>query len=161
VILADLTPAMLARGRDRALDAGVTDGLRMVACDAESLPLPDRSVDAYVIAFGLRNVTRPGHALAEARRVLKPGGRFFCLEFSRVVLPLLDRLYDAYSTAVLPALGRIVAGDEAAYRYLVESIRRFPPQPELARMMAEAGLARPRWRNLSGGIAAIHAAWRI
>jgi demethylmenaquinone methyltransferase / 2-methoxy-6-polyprenyl-1,4-benzoquinol methylase len=161
VLVADLTPAMLERGRDRALDAGVTTGLRLVAADAEHLPLPARSVDAYVIAFGLRNVTRPGRALAEARRVLKPGGRFLCLEFSRVVLPLLDRLYETYSDMALPALGRMVAGDEASYRYLVESIRRFPAQPELARMMEEAGLSRPRWRNLSGGIAAIHAAWRI
>lgn len=161
VIIADLTPAMLERGRDRALDSGVTQGLRLVAADAERLPLPDRSVDAYVIAFGLRNVTRPGCALAEARRVLKPGGRFFCLEFSHVVAPFLDRFYETYSNLALPALGRMVAGDEASYRYLVESIRRFPPQAELARMMGEAGLFRARWRNLSGGIAAIHSAWRI
>jgi demethylmenaquinone methyltransferase/2-methoxy-6-polyprenyl-1,4-benzoquinol methylase len=161
VTVCDLTPAMLARGRDRAIDAGVLEGLHFVAADAERLPLPTMSADAYVIAFGLRNVARPPRALAEAARVLKPGGRFFCLEFSHVVLPGLDRLYDLYADAVLPFLGRTVAGDEPAYRYLVESIRRFPPQAELAAMMEAAGLARPRWRNLSGGIAAIHSAWRI
>ncbi|MBL8838992.1 MAG: class I SAM-dependent methyltransferase [Alphaproteobacteria bacterium] len=161
VIVCDLTPAMLARGRDRAIDDGRIDGLAFVGGDAQRLPLPDRCVDAYTIAFGLRNVTEPERALAEAARVLRPGGRFHCLEFSHVVLPGLDRLYDIYADAVLPWLGRNVAGDEPAYRYLVESIRRFPRQGELARMMERAGLARPRWRNLSGGIAAIHSAWRI
>jgi demethylmenaquinone methyltransferase/2-methoxy-6-polyprenyl-1,4-benzoquinol methylase len=161
VTVCDLTPAMLARGRDRAIDAGVLEGLRFVAGDAERLPLAPMSVDTYVIAFGLRNVARPEAALAEAARVLRPGGRFFCLEFSHVVVPGLDRLYDLYADAVLPWLGRTVAADEPAYRYLVESIRRFPPQAELAAMMERAGLARPRWRNLSGGIAAIHSAWRI
>jgi demethylmenaquinone methyltransferase/2-methoxy-6-polyprenyl-1,4-benzoquinol methylase len=118
-------------------------------------------MDAYTIAFGLRNVTRLDAALAEARRVLKPGGRFFCLEFSHVVVPGLDRLYDLYSFQLLPALGQAVAGDRDAYVYLVESIRRFPRQPDLADRMRAAGLDRPRWRNLSGGIAAIHAAWRL
>ena len=161
VIVCDLTPAMLERGRDRALDDGCLAGLSFVGGDAQRLPLPDRSVDAYTIAFGLRNVTSPQRALAEAARVLRPGGRFFCLEFSHVVVPGLDRLYDVYADAVLPWLGRNVAGDEPAYRYLVESIRRFPRQGDLAQMMERAGLARARWRNLSGGIAAIHSAWRI
>jgi demethylmenaquinone methyltransferase/2-methoxy-6-polyprenyl-1,4-benzoquinol methylase len=157
VLVIDLTPEMVAQGRERLPQANI----RWLAGDAEALPLPDRSVNAYTIAFGLRNVARPARALAEARRVLRPGGRFLCLEFSQVALPFLDRLYDAYSFAVLPRLGQLVAGDAASYRYLAESIRRFPAQPALARMLAEAGLARPRWENLSGGIAAIHSAWRI
>ena len=119
------------------------------------------SVDRYTIAFGLRNVSRPDRALAEARRVLKPGGRLVCLEFSRVALPWLARLYDLYSFQVLPALGAVVAGDADAYRYLAESIRRFPPQDELAALMTAAGLEQVRYRNLSGGIAALHSAWRL
>jgi demethylmenaquinone methyltransferase/2-methoxy-6-polyprenyl-1,4-benzoquinol methylase len=165
-IVCDINAAMVARGRDRLLDGGEVPvlarcGIGLVVGDAERLPLPDRSVDAYTIAFGLRNVTRLDAALAEARRVLRPGGRFFCLEFSHVVVPGLDRLYDAYSFGLLPALGQAVAGDRDAYVYLVESIRRFPRQPDLAERMRAAGLDRPRWRNLSGGIAAIHAAWRL
>src|SRR6266851_803835 len=119
------------------------------------------SIDAYTIAFGLRNVTHIAAVLAEARRVLKPGGRFFCLEFSRVEPPLLRPLYDLYSFTVLPGLGRLVAGDREAYQYLVESIRRFPPQRELARMIEDAGLEQVRCRNLTGGIAALHSGWRL
>jgi demethylmenaquinone methyltransferase/2-methoxy-6-polyprenyl-1,4-benzoquinol methylase len=152
---------MLNVGRDRAIDGGVLNGIAWVAGDAERLPVAPRSVDAYTIAFGLRNVTRIDAALAEARRVLKPGGRFFCLEFSHVAVPLLDRLYDLYSFSVLPALGQWVAGDRAAYQYLAESIRRFPSQTDLVSRMAAAGLERARYRNLSGGIAAIHSAWRL
>jgi demethylmenaquinone methyltransferase/2-methoxy-6-polyprenyl-1,4-benzoquinol methylase len=133
----------------------------IVAGDAEALPVAESSVEAYTIAFGLRNVTHIEGALAEARRVLKPGGRFLCLEFSQVVVPLVDRLYDLYSFKVLPALGEAVTGDRDAYQYLVESIRRFPPQDELAAMMEAAGLERVSYRNLSGGIAAMHSAWRI
>lgn len=161
VIVCDLTPAMLAVGRDRAIDRGLLDAIDWVAGDAERLPLADMCMDGYTIAFGLRNVTRIDRALGEARRVLKPGGRFFCLEFSRVALPLLDRAYAAYSDAVLPALGRVVAGDEASYRYLVESIRRFPAQDLLLARIEAAGFRLARYRNLSGGIAAIHSAWRI
>jgi demethylmenaquinone methyltransferase/2-methoxy-6-polyprenyl-1,4-benzoquinol methylase len=109
----------------------------------------------------MRNVTHPAQALAEARRVLRPAGRFLCLEFSRFAVPVLQPLYDAYSFGVLPLLGRLVAGDAGSYRYLAESIRRFPPQEAFAAMMTEAGLADVRWRNLSGGIAAIHSARRI
>ena len=159
-VICDVSPAMLAVGRDRAIDGGRITGLDFVVGDAERLPVADRSMDLYTIAFGLRNVTHIDAALAEARRVLRPGGRFFCLEFSRVVLGPLRRLYDAYSFAVIPRLGQVVARDRASYQYLVESIRRFPPQPELAQRMAAAGLGRPHWRNLSGGIAAIHTAWR-
>ena len=161
VTVCDLTPKMLEVGRDRSIDSGVLDGIAWVAGDAERLPIASRSMDAYTIAFGLRNVTRIDEALAEARRVLKPGGRFFCLEFSHVVLPVLDRIYDLYSFSVLPALGEWVAGDRAAYQYLAESIRRFPAQGELVRRMEAAGLERARYSNLSGGIAAIHSAWRL
>jgi demethylmenaquinone methyltransferase/2-methoxy-6-polyprenyl-1,4-benzoquinol methylase len=164
VIVCDINASMLEVGRDRAWDRGLVnlDGrLDWVCGAAEALPLPDRSVDTYTIAFGLRNVTEIGQALAEARRVLKPGGRFFCLEFSRVRLEPLRRAYDAYSFSVLPRIGALVARDAAAYRYLAESIRRFPDQEALLALMAEAGLARGRYRNLSGGIAAIHSAWRL
>ena len=161
VIVCDLTPAMLEVGRDRAIDRGIVAGIDWVAGDAQALPLRDRSVDAYTIAFGLRNVTDIDRALAEARRVLKPGGRFICLEFSQVVLPLLKQLYDLYSVRVLPGMGRIVAGDKDSYVYLVESIRRFPPQAALIERMKAAGFGQTSYRNLSGGIAALHSAWRI
>ncbi|MEO1191735.1 MAG: class I SAM-dependent methyltransferase [Pseudomonadota bacterium] len=161
IAVLDLTPEMLAVGRDRALDHGILDQVCWMAGDAQALPLPDRSVTAFTIAFGLRNVTDPALALAEARRVLKPGGRFYCLEFSAVILPVLDRLYDLYSFQVLPNIGALVARDRAGYRYLVESIRRFPPQEDLAAMMRQAGFARVGWRNFSGGIAALHHGWRL
>jgi demethylmenaquinone methyltransferase/2-methoxy-6-polyprenyl-1,4-benzoquinol methylase len=161
VMVLDLSPAMLRTGRDRAIDRGRLDGLAWVAGDAEELPLPERAVDAYTIAFGLRNVTRIDRALAEARRVLKPGGRFLCLEFSHVDPRPLAALYDLYSFRAIPAMGAIVTGDRDAYRYLVESIRQFPRQAELARMIEAAGLERVRVRKLSGGIAALHSAWRI
>ena len=161
VFVCDASAAMLAVGRDRAIDRGALSGIAWLGGDAESLPLADASVDAYAAAFCLRNVTRIGDALAEARRVLKPGGRFLSLEFSRLALPLARGLYDAYSFAVLPALGQLVAGDGDAYRYLAESIRRFPTQDRFAAMIAEAGLEQVRWRNLSGGIAAMHSAWRV
>jgi demethylmenaquinone methyltransferase/2-methoxy-6-polyprenyl-1,4-benzoquinol methylase len=160
-IICDINAEMVGVGRDRALDDGYVRGLNWTVGDAEHLPVAPGSIDVYTIAFGLRNVTRIEAALAEVRRVLKPGGRFFCLEFSRVVLPVLDRLYDLYSFSVLPHLGEMVTGDRDAYQYLVESIRRFPPQSEFARLIAQAGLDRVRVRNLSGGIAAIHAAWKI
>jgi demethylmenaquinone methyltransferase / 2-methoxy-6-polyprenyl-1,4-benzoquinol methylase len=161
IVVCDLTVAMLETGRDRALDQGILGGIAWIAGDAQALPLADASLDACAIAFGLRNVTDVAAALAEIRRVLKPGGRFFCLEFSRVVLPWLAALYDLYSFQVLPLLGECVAGDRDAYQYLVESIRRFPAQEELERLMREAGFGRVGHRNLSGGIAAIHSGWRL
>ena len=161
ITVVDINREMLAIGRDRAIDRGLLDEIAWVAGDAEALPLASGSVDAFTIAFCIRNVTHIDIALAEAARVLKPGGRFLCLEFSRVGMPVLDRLYDTYSFTVLPVLGRLVAGDAEAYRYLAESIRRFPSQDAFARMIAEAGLARVRYRNLSGGIAALQSAWRI
>jgi demethylmenaquinone methyltransferase/2-methoxy-6-polyprenyl-1,4-benzoquinol methylase len=160
VTVVDINHEMLAVGRDRAIDQGVLHGVAWVCGDAERLPVADGSADAVTIAFCIRNVTHIPAVLAEARRVLKPGGRFLCLEFSRVALPLLDRVYDTYSFTVLPRLGRLVAGDAEAYRYLAESIRKFPSQQAFARMISAAGLDLVRYRNLSGGIAALHSAWR-
>ncbi len=161
VIVCDITQAMVEVGRDRAIDRGFLRGLEFLCGDAEKLPIANASIDAYSIAFGLRNVTHIDAALAEARRVLKPGGRFFCLEFSHIVLPVLARLYDFYSFQILPRIGALVVGNRDAYQYLVESIRRFPAQAELVDRIEAAGLERARYRNLSGGIAAIHSAWRL
>jgi len=161
VTVCDLTEAMVRVGRDRAIDRNVLTGIDWSVGNAEDLPFPSRSMDAYTIAFGLRNVTRIDKALAEARRVLKPGGRFFCLEFSRVSIPVLAEMYDRYSFSVLPRLGQAVAGDAESYQYLVESIRKFPDQQALCQRLTAAGFHRPRYRNLSGGIAAIHSAWRV
>jgi demethylmenaquinone methyltransferase/2-methoxy-6-polyprenyl-1,4-benzoquinol methylase len=161
VTLLDINHAMLSVGRDKALDRGWLDQVEWVNGDAERLPFPDRHFDAYTIAFGIRNVTHIDRVLAEAYRVLRPGGRFLCLEFSRVVVPVLERAYEAYSFTVLPLLGRFVAGDADSYRYLAESIRRFPDQEAFARLIAGAGFGQVRHRNLSGGIAAIHSGWRL
>lgn len=161
VYVCDINAEMLGHGRDRALDKGVVDGIVWVCGDAESLPLGDMAVDAVTIAFGIRNVTHLDRALSEARRVLRPGGRFLCLEFSRVSLPFIDQIYDRYSFSVLPMIGRMVTGREDAYRYLVESIRRFPPQEEFAAMIGKAGFDRVRYRNLSAGVAALHSGWRL
>jgi demethylmenaquinone methyltransferase/2-methoxy-6-polyprenyl-1,4-benzoquinol methylase len=161
VTVCDINARMVLVGRDRAIDRGLLGGIDWVCGDAEKLPIADGAVDAYTIAFGIRNVTDIGAALAEARRVLKPGGRFLCLEFSQVRMPLLDRLYEAYSFRVLPEIGELVAGDRDAYQYLVESIRRFPAQSAFARLIENAGLGEVKVRNLSGGIAALHSAWRI
>jgi demethylmenaquinone methyltransferase/2-methoxy-6-polyprenyl-1,4-benzoquinol methylase len=152
---------MLEVGRDRAIDQNRIEPIDWLCADAEALPVADRSVDAYTIAFGIRNVTRIERALAEARRVLRPGGRFLCLEFSQLQLEPLRALYDRYSFTVVPWLGEQVVGDRAAYQYLVESIRRFPDQTTFAGMIEQAGLGRVRYRNLSGGIAALHSAWRL
>jgi len=161
VTVCDINREMLAVGRDRAFDRNLSSGLTWVCGNAETLPLPDRSVDRYTIAFCLRNVTHWESALAEAYRVLKPGGRFMCLEFSHVVVPGLRQAYDAYSFSVLPRIGEMVTGNRDAYQYLVESIRKFPPQGELAAMITDAGFERVSVRNLSAGIAAIHSGWRV
>ncbi|HLT78784.1 MAG TPA: bifunctional demethylmenaquinone methyltransferase/2-methoxy-6-polyprenyl-1,4-benzoquinol methylase UbiE [Ferrovibrio sp.] len=161
VLVADINVAMLEQGRNRAIDQGRLRRLTWACMDAERLALPDRSVDAYTIAFGIRNVTHIDIALAEAFRVLKPGGRFLCLEFSHVRNPALAALYDAYSFNILPKLGGFVANDEASYRYLVESIRRFPDQDRFAQMIVNAGFGNIQVRDLSGGIAALHSARRI
>ncbi len=157
----DTNQSMLEIGRARALDQGILSGIEWLGADAERLPFSDRSFDLYAIAFGLRNVTRIEAALAEARRVLKPGGRFLCLEFAPQVAPLLQPLYDLYSFHVVPLLGQIVTSDRDAYTYLVESIRGFPRQGELADLLLSAGLDQVRFRNLTGGIAALHSAWRL
>ena len=159
VIVCDPGVEMLAAGIDRMLDGGRVSGIGFVAGRAEALPLPSGTADACTVAFGLRNVTDRAAALAEARRVLKPGGRLLCLEFSRPAPPLRP-LYDAYSYAVLPRLGAAVAGDADAYRYLADSIRSFPDQEALAEEFREAGFGVVRYRNLSAGIAALHSAWR-
>ena len=157
-VICDISAEMLAVGRERAAEE---ERLAFVRGNAEFLPFPERSFDAYTIAFGMRNLTHIDKALAEAFRVLKPGGRFLCLEFSAVETPILDALYDAYSMNAIPALGALVAGDAASYRYLVESIRRFPDQKSFMGMIETAGFERVRYRNLTGGIAAIHSAWRL
>ncbi len=158
--ICDISGEMLDAGR-RKLGGRYGERLRFVQGNAEVLPFPDRSFDAYTIAFGIRNVTDIPAALAEAFRVLKRGGRFMCLEFSNVTMPMLDRVYDTYSFKVIPKLGEMVAKDGEAYRYLVESIRRFPRQEPFADMIRAAGFERVQYRNLSGGIAALHSGWRI
>jgi demethylmenaquinone methyltransferase/2-methoxy-6-polyprenyl-1,4-benzoquinol methylase len=160
ITVCDISAQMLGEGVRRAEEKGER-AIQWVCGDAEKLPVPDGYFDAYTIAFGIRNVTHIEAALREARRVLKPGGRFLCLEFSKLQVPGLEELYDAYSFKLLPRLGGWVAGDEESYRYLAESIRRFPPQAEFARMIEAAGLSQVKVRNLSGGIAAMHSAWRI
>lgn len=156
----DINGDMLAVGRDRA---GTRYGPRatFVEGNAEALPLPDRSFDAYTIAFGIRNVPRIEAALAEAHRVLKRGGRFLCLEFSKADVPGFERIYDAYSFRVIPSLGRMVTGDAESYRYLVESIRRFPTPGLFADMIEEAGFRRVTHRAMTGGIVRLHSAWKI
>jgi demethylmenaquinone methyltransferase/2-methoxy-6-polyprenyl-1,4-benzoquinol methylase len=161
VVVCDINREMLAVGRNRAIDQAVLGDIAWVCGDAEQLPFRDRSMDAVSIAFCLRNVTHIDRALAEARRVLKPGGPFLCLEFSHLVVPGLAALYDRYSFSVLPWLGQKIAGNRAAYQYLAESIRRFPKQADLAARMSAAGFERVSWRNLSGGIAALHVGWRL
>jgi demethylmenaquinone methyltransferase/2-methoxy-6-polyprenyl-1,4-benzoquinol methylase len=156
----DINADMLTVGRERAA-ARSLDAVYFVEGNAEALPFPERSFDAVTIAFGIRNVPRIAAALSEARRVLAIGGRFLCLEFSAVDVPGLDALYDLYSFNVIPALGRFVTGDAEAYRYLVESIRRFPRPESFAGMMRTAGLARVSFRPLTGGVVALHWGWRL
>ncbi len=161
VILSDVNPAMLQVAQARALDRGLVRGLSFLCVNAERIPLPDRSVEKVSIAFGLRNCTDKDAVLREARRVLRPGGRFHCLEFSRLEIAPLAPVYDAWSFRVLPEIGARVAKDRESYEYLAESIRRFPDQETLAGMMREAGMERVSYRNLSGGIVAIHTGWRL
>jgi demethylmenaquinone methyltransferase / 2-methoxy-6-polyprenyl-1,4-benzoquinol methylase len=157
----DINADMLAVGRERAATRGLGAAITFTEANAEALPFRDRSFDAATIAFGIRNVPRIETALAEAYRVLKIGGRFVCLEFSAVTIPGLDRLYDLYSFNVVPAIGRAVVGDAESYRYLVESIRRFPKPEAFAEMMRAAGFARVSHRLISGGIVALHSGWRL
>jgi demethylmenaquinone methyltransferase / 2-methoxy-6-polyprenyl-1,4-benzoquinol methylase len=160
VVLSDINAAMLARGRDRLLDAGFVRNVLCVLADAEQLPFADGTFDCITIGFGLRNVTDKAAALVAMRRALKPGGQLLVLEFSRPHLPGLKALYDAYSFQVLPWLGRKVAGDEASYRYLAESIRMHPDPESLLKMLEAAGLEGCRYHNLAGGIVAVHRGYR-
>jgi demethylmenaquinone methyltransferase/2-methoxy-6-polyprenyl-1,4-benzoquinol methylase len=159
--VADVNSDMLTVGRERLERRGLDGVITFVEANAEKLPFPDRSFDACTIAFGIRNVPRIEHALAQAHRVLKLGGHFACLEFSSVDVPGLEALYDLYSFNVIPALGRAVTGDAEAYRYLVESIRRFPRPNAFAEMMREAGFRRVSFQSLTGGIVALHSGWRL
>ncbi len=161
VTVLDMTEGMLVEGRRRAEATDFAGAIDWVAGDAMALPFPDASFDAYTISFGIRNVTRIEDALAEAWRVLRPGGRLMVLEFSRVPNPGLRRLYDLYSFNVIPPMGAAIAGDRASYQYLVESIRRFPDQERFAAMIGAAGFGQVKYRNLSLGIAALHSAWKL
>jgi demethylmenaquinone methyltransferase/2-methoxy-6-polyprenyl-1,4-benzoquinol methylase len=160
VTVADINPEMLSVGIDRARQRGI-DGLVWAEENAEKLSFPDRSFDAYTIAFGIRNVTHIAKALSEAHRVLRRGGRFYCLEFSTTNWPGFAELYQGYSRHLVPRLGRVVAGDADSYRYLIESIERFPPMPQFAAMIAKAGFARVKAEPILGGLVAIHSGWKL
>jgi demethylmenaquinone methyltransferase/2-methoxy-6-polyprenyl-1,4-benzoquinol methylase len=160
-VVCDLTEPMLASGRKRAEADRLAGSLDWVVGDAMALPFPDASFDVYTISFGIRNVTRIDDALAEAYRVLRPGGRLMVLEFSQIPNDLLQRVYDLYSFNVIPAMGQVVTGDRASYQYLVESIRRFPDQEAFAAMIRAAGFGQVRYRNLTLGVAALHSGWKL
>jgi demethylmenaquinone methyltransferase/2-methoxy-6-polyprenyl-1,4-benzoquinol methylase len=157
----DLTEPMLVEGRKRAEAERMADSLDWVVGDAMALPFADNSFDVYTISFGIRNVTRPEDALAEAYRVLKPGGRLMVLEFSQIPTPALQWAYDRYSFNMIPAMGQIIANDRDSYQYLVESIRRFPDQETFLQMVRTAGFEQAKYRNLTLGIAALHSGWKI
>ncbi len=160
VTVADINPEMLAVGMARARKKGI-DGLVWAEENAETLSFADKSFDGYTIAFGIRNVTDIPAALREAHRVLRYGGRFFCLEFSTTVWPGFADVYDAYSHKLVPQLGKLFAGDAESYRYLIESIRRFPDMPTFARMIADAGFAQVKAEPILGGLVAIHSGWKV
>ena len=160
VTVADINQAMLDVGVERAMERGI-DGLVWSRQDAAALTYPNRMFDAYTIAFGIRNVTRIEDALAEAHRVLRFGGRFFCLEFSTTEWPGFKEAYDLYSHRLVPRIGKAIAGDAESYRYLVESIRRFPPMPEFGRMIGRAGFVQMKVEPILGGLVAIHSGWKI
>ena len=154
IIVADINQEMIMAGRERGLD-----GLDWTVCDAENLPIPDKSVDAYVISFGIRNVTDIPKALREAQRVLKHGGRFYCLEFSRPTSDALQKIYDLWSFKAIPKIGQLVMGDAAPYQYLVESIAKFPDQETFKKMIQDAGFRQVSVTNFAGGIVALHGGW--
>ncbi len=156
----DVTHSMIEIGRDKLVDKGLLNFVNYVNADATKLPIKSRSIDTYIIAFGIRNITEIGSALNEAYRVLKPGGQFLCLEFSKVI-PSLEKIYDFYSFKFIPTLGEIIANDRDSYKYLVESIRKFPDQKKYSQFLIESGFEKVKYENLSGGIAAIHSGWRI
>ena len=157
----DLTEPMLAEGRKRAATAGISGQLDWVVGDAMALPFEDQTFDVYTISFGIRNVTNPKKALAEAYRVLKPGGRIMVLEFSHIPNDLLQWCYDKYSFNVIPRLGQIIARDRSSYQYLVESIRNFPNQEKFLNLVNEAGFENTKYRNLTMGVACLHSGWKI
>jgi demethylmenaquinone methyltransferase / 2-methoxy-6-polyprenyl-1,4-benzoquinol methylase len=161
IVVLDINGDMLEVGRDRAQKLGQGEKLEFVQANAESLPFPDGEFDSYTIAFGIRNVPRIEVALKEAFRVLKPGGRFLCLEFSQVAVPGLDKLYETYSFNVIPLLGKLVAGDAEPYRYLVQSIQRFPHADDFEVMIRKAGFRRTGYERLTGGVVAIHSGWKL
>lgn len=156
----DINESMINNGRNKAINQGVLNEIKWTVGNAQNLPFSDMEFDAYTIAFGLRNVTNLQLALQEASRVLKPGGRFMCLEFSKLTSPMLNKFYDFYSFSVLPNLGKIITGDKNAYKYLVESIRLFPNQSEVCNLMEQNGFKNIKYRNLSNGIVAIHSGWK-
>jgi demethylmenaquinone methyltransferase / 2-methoxy-6-polyprenyl-1,4-benzoquinol methylase len=160
ITVCDINQAMLEEGKRRALDTNHA-GIEWVCGDAEKLPLPSSHFDACTMAFGIRNVTNIPVALKEIHRVLKPGGVFLCLEFSKVTNPMLEKIYDGFSFNVIPKIGEKIVGDAAPYQYLVESIRRFPPQPEFAAMIGEAGFTRVKYENFAAGAVALHKGWKI
>jgi demethylmenaquinone methyltransferase/2-methoxy-6-polyprenyl-1,4-benzoquinol methylase len=157
----DINVDMLEVGRNRATAQHLDDRISFVEGNAEALAFPDRTFDAYTIAFGIRNVPQIDLALKEAYRVLRPGSRFLCLEFSTVDVPGLDKLYDMFSFRLIPPLGRAVTGDAESYQYLVESIRKFPKPNAFADMIRASGFSRVKWQSLSGGIVALHSGWRL
>ena len=160
-VICDISPKMLEVGKRRVAGANLGHRITCVEGNAELLPFASAAFDAYTIAFGIRNVTHIDKALTEAYRVLKPGGRFLCLEFSECQVPLLDSLYDFHSFEIIPRLGKLTAGAAEPYQYLVESIRKFPKQDAFAGMVRNAGFERVTFRNLTGGIAAMHSGWKI
>ncbi|WP_116597630.1 bifunctional demethylmenaquinone methyltransferase/2-methoxy-6-polyprenyl-1,4-benzoquinol methylase UbiE [Primorskyibacter marinus] len=157
----DLTEPMLIEGRKRAEAEAMADSLDWIVGDAMSLPFPDNSFDVYTISFGIRNVTRPQDALAEAFRVLRPGGRLMVLEFSQIPNDMMQKVYDLYSFNIIPRLGQMIAGDRDSYQYLVESIRRFPDQESFLSMVKDAGFEQAKYRNLTMGVACLHSGWKI
>lgn len=161
VVVSDISPDMLEEGKKRAMQYTNHDKLQWVTADAEKLPFEDGSFDLYTVAFGVRNMTHKDRALAEAFRVLRHGGRYMCLEFSQVTNPMLSTLYDAYSFAVIPTMGRLVAADSNSYQYLVESIRKFPDQKSFAEMITQAGFSQVTYENMTGGMVAIHSGVKL
>jgi demethylmenaquinone methyltransferase/2-methoxy-6-polyprenyl-1,4-benzoquinol methylase len=160
-VVLDMTESMLVAGRQRAGAAALEGRLEWIVGDAMALPFPDNGFDRYTISFGIRNVTRINDALAEAWRVLRPGGRLMVLEFSQLPNPMMQWAYDRYSFNVIPAMGRVVTGDRDSYQYLVESIRKFPDQETFAAMIRQAGFDQVKYRNLTMGVAALHSGWKI
>ncbi len=161
VNVCDMNDKMLAEGKRKAINQGILENISWTCCDAASIPFADNTFDAYTISFGLRNVTKMEKALKEAYRVLKPGGQFFCLEFSKVTSASLEKLYDFYSFQIIPKMGSLIANDKEAYQYLVESIARFPDQQTLAERVTKAGFQQVTWRDMNQGIVAIHSGLKL